>query len=53
MTNFQAICYTIVAMKALGYSKQEMEKVQTEMNWKMDTMSEEETTKIAIQILWR
>jgi hypothetical protein len=51
VTNLLAICYMVVAMRALGYSKREMERIQEEMNWQFDTVTKEEAAKLASRIL--
>jgi hypothetical protein len=42
MTNNEAIGYTAIAMKELGFTKEQIEKVTNEMYYQFDTKTEQE-----------
>lgn len=51
MNNNQAIAYAIIAMAQLGYTREQIEKVQVSMLSEMDWSDEETAEKKAATIL--
>lgn len=51
MNNNQAIAYAIIAMAQLGYTREQIEKVQASMLSEMDWTDEQTAEKKASEIL--
>ncbi|UKS57793.1 hypothetical protein [Exiguobacterium acetylicum] len=51
MTNNQAIAYAVIAMEQLGYTREQIEKVQARMLSEMDWTDEKTAEKKANAIL--